>query len=509
MKQRKRKGKYLNRILACLGMMLILVNCFAGIVRADSYEQGKKGSFDLTIQEQNSEGTGSAPIAGVKLKLYKVGSVSFDGNVHFIINSELSSSGVDFEKLKSASDWYSAAEKLVSAVSATSQNVTEKVSDLQGKITYADLEEGMYLIVGDANSTATVTPMLLSVPFATDEGWVYNVQAYPKAEINKFSTGITVTKRLYYIDMSNFGQIPMNASDATFKIGLFLDKEGTIPFGSDYIKSINIKKANSGTATYNNVPDGTYYIFELDENNKPMEINKAMEVSSGKSYYYTVTDKSETENNSALVDQSSPQAVSYVNNNYYYLPDGYYLSGRISITKRVLVDGQETTTDDTFYAGVFSNKNGSMKLVQNVELKQNDTVTVTIPFEENQMPDSVTYVVKETDKDGNILNADDFPYQISGEGDVKLEESKQYRGSITITNSKNKNATATPTAEPGGSGDNGNGNGGNPARTDNSGSTSQKPVKTGDNSNPAFWGLLLIGSALLIGVFVYRTKKQK
>ena len=72
MKQRKRKGKYLNRILACLGMMLILVNCFAGIVRADSYEQGKKGSFDLTIQEQNSEGTGSAPIAGVKLKLYKV-----------------------------------------------------------------------------------------------------------------------------------------------------------------------------------------------------------------------------------------------------------------------------------------------------------------------------------------------------------------------------------------------------------------------------------------------------
>ena len=144
-----------------------------------------------------------------------------------------------------------------------------------------------------------------------------------------------------------------------------------------------------------------------------------------------------------------------------------------------------------------------------MELKQNDTVTVTIPFEENQMPDSVTYVVKETDKDGNILNADDFPYQISGEGDVKLEESKQYKGSITITNSKNKNATATPTTEPGGSGDNGNGNGGNPARTDNSGSTSQKPVKTGDNSNPAFWGLLLIGSALLIGVFVYRTKKQK
>lgn len=505
MKQWKKKGKYWNRILACLGMLLILVNCFAGVVRADSYEQGKKGSFDLTIQEQNSEGTGSAPIAGVKLKLYKVGSVSFDGNVHFIINSELSSSGVEFEKLKSASDWYSAAEKLASVVPPTLQTDAEKVSDLQGKINCSDLEEGMYLIVGDADSTATVTPMLLSVPFATDEGWVYNVQAYPKAEINKFSTGITVTKRLYYIDMSNFSQIPMNASDATFKIGLFLDKEGTIPFGSDYIKSINIKNASSGTVTYDNVPDGTYYIFELDENNKPVTINKAMEVSGGKSYYYTVTNAAETENNSAAVSQSSPKAVSYVNNNYYYLPEGFYLSGRINIKKRVLVDGEEKTTDDTFYAGVFSKKsNGSLKLVQNVELKQNDTVTVTVPFEQNQMPDSVTYVVKETDKDGNVLNADEFPYEISGEGDVKLEESKQYRSSITITNSKNTKVTATPTSEPGDSG-----NGGNSGGNGNSGSSSQKPVKTGDTSNPVFWGLLLIGSALLIGVFVYRTKKQR
>lgn len=507
MKQCKRKGKYWNRILACLGMMLILVNCFTGIVRADSYEQGKKGNFNLIIQEQNSEGTGSTPLSGVKLKLYKVGNVEFDGNVHFIINSDLESTGVDFEKLESAGDWYSAAEKLATAVGNTSLAATEAVSDAQGSIVYSDLEEGMYLLVGDAGSVATVTPMLLSIPFATDEGWVYDVQAYPKAEKNNFSAGINVTKRLYYIDMSTFAQTPMNAQDATFKVGLFLDKEGTIPYGNDYIKTINIKNGSSGTATYTNVADGTYYIFELDENNKPMEINKAMEVSSGQNYYYTVTNASEAADNTATIGASNPQTVSYVNNNYYYLPDGYYLSGRISITKRVLVDGQETTTDDTFYAGVFSNKNGSLELVQNVELKQNDTVTVTIPFEENQMPDSVTYVVKETDKDGNILNADSFPYEISGEGDVKLEQSKQYRSSITITNSKSKNATATPTAQPGNSGD--NSNGGNQARTDNSGSTSQKPVKTGDNSNPAFWGLLLIGSALLIGIFVYRTKKQR
>ena len=41
----------------------------------------------------------------------------------------------------------------------------------------------MYLVIGAAESSVKVTPMLLTVPFAsTEEGWIYDVQAYPKAE---------------------------------------------------------------------------------------------------------------------------------------------------------------------------------------------------------------------------------------------------------------------------------------------------------------------------------------
>ena len=40
------------------------------------------------------------PIPNVKLTLYKVGSVTFDGNVHFVTDSVLQFTGIDFENLK-------------------------------------------------------------------------------------------------------------------------------------------------------------------------------------------------------------------------------------------------------------------------------------------------------------------------------------------------------------------------------------------------------------------------
>lgn len=514
-KQCKKKRKIWNKILACLGMILMLANCFTGIVQAGDYIPDQKGSFTLTLQETDAENN-TTPLKDVALNLYKVGGVdTSDGNVHFIIDDKLSFTGIDFDTIESAGDWYTAAEKISTAVTEAGLTATQGTSDAEGKVVYSDLEQGMYLIIqGDADSKVSVSPMLLSVPFVQEgEGWIYDVQAYPKAETKPVTTAINVTKRLYYINSSTFERTEMNTEDGTYKIGLYLDKAGTIPYGGDYLKEINIKNASSGTATYSDVPDGTYYIFELDENNKPMTLNQEMQVANGRTYFYNVTDSAEKEDNSTTISkETTPETVAYVNNNYYYLPDGYYLSGKIDIKKRVLVGGQESTVNDTFYAGVFEkNSDGSLKLVQTVELKQNDTVTVTIPFEQNTMPDKVTYTVKETDKDGNILNANDFPYAISGEGDVTLEQSQQYKGSIELTNSKDAETTpgATNTPAPGSNDNNNGGNGNNTPANNNGGSTSQSPVKTGDTSNPAMWALILICSAIVIGIFVKRARKQK
>ena len=161
------------------------------------------------------------------------------------------------------------------------------------------------------------------------------------------------------------------------------------------------------------------------------------------------------------------------------------------------MDGVKKTVDDKFYANVFDD---SGKAVSTVELKQNDKVTVTVPFSED-IKATVTYAVKETDKDGNVLDKDSFAYVVSGEGSVKLNESDQYHGSIEITNTK-KDAAVTPGGSNGGCGSDASSHGG---------SATSRPVKTGDPMNPAFWGLVLLVSVIVIagGVVAYKKRKQK
>ena len=515
-RQWKKKLKYWNKLLACLGAVLMLIGCLPGKVQADNYLPDEKGSFELTLQETDADGN-QTPLADIGLKLYKVGSVEYDGNVHFVIDSALASTGIDFEALNgsTASVWLETAETLSQAVESAGITAQELSSDEQGKVIFTDLEQGMYLIVqSDPEGRVSVAPMLLSIPFAKEgEGWTYQVQAYPKCASNPVETGVNVTKRLYYIDTQNdYAIIPMSTEDSTFKVGLFLDKDGTIPFSDDYIRDINIKNAQSGDASYTNIPDGTYYIFELNENGQPMAMNNAVEVEDGQLTYYNVTDSSENENNTATVEQAStPQTVSYVNNYYYDLPDGYSLRAQLKITKKVLINGQQTTVDDTFYAGVFSeDSDGNLTLIQNVTLTQNGTVDVEIPLDANEQPDKVTYVIKETDKDGNILDSDEFPYEISGEGNLEVTREGQYKGAITLTNSRNT-ATPTVTKTPSDTGTptpgNNDNNGNTPPRSGQS--TSQHPVKTGDNTNIAIWVVLLVAAVVIIGFIGYRSRKRK
>ncbi len=89
-KQKKKKFKMWNKLLAFLGMFVMLTCCLAGTVQAGSYEAGRKGSLNLTVQQMDAEGK-TTPLTGVKLELYRVADVSFDGNVHFVLTSSMSS----------------------------------------------------------------------------------------------------------------------------------------------------------------------------------------------------------------------------------------------------------------------------------------------------------------------------------------------------------------------------------------------------------------------------------
>ena len=236
-----------------------------------------------------------------------------------------------------------------------------------------------------------------------------------------------------------------------------------------------------------------------------------MQIDKENSFHYNVTNAADKEDNSVVVDDNTvaTDIAAYVNNIFSTLPEGFFVNGKIEITKNVVVDGVKKNVDDKFYATVFDD---SGKVVSTVELKQNDKVTVTVPFSED-IKDTVTYAVKETDKNGNVLDKDAFAYVVSGEGSVKLNESDQYHGSIEITNTK-KDAAVTPGGSNGGSGTS---NGGSDASShggsgaSSHGGSATSPVKTGDPMNPAFWGLVLLVSVIVIagGVIVYKKRKQK
>ena len=70
MKQKKKKFKMWNKLLAFLGMFVMLTGCLAGTVQAGSYEAGKKGSLNLTVQQTDEDGK-TTPLTGVKLELYR------------------------------------------------------------------------------------------------------------------------------------------------------------------------------------------------------------------------------------------------------------------------------------------------------------------------------------------------------------------------------------------------------------------------------------------------------
>ena len=98
--------------------------------------------------------------------------MNFDGNVHFVLDEALAAAAIDFDSITTADGWYEAAEKLAAMIVSGIVDVwgMSKSSDAEGNMTFADLAEGMYLVVQtDGNSSVMVSPMLISVPFADQE----------------------------------------------------------------------------------------------------------------------------------------------------------------------------------------------------------------------------------------------------------------------------------------------------------------------------------------------------
>ena len=513
MKRRSRKRNLFSNILAFLTLVAVTLCALPisslNLARADTYISSRAGSIEAILMSQPDSSGKYTTYAGISMKLYQVGTLSEDnGNVSFVLDSRFASSGIKMEALTTADKWAAAAQTLAGMAGSSGLNAIEGTSDVQGQIFFNNLEQGVYLLVqSSAQERIVISPSLLTVPLQENGQWIYDIKTYPKFTPDNAKTDISVTKRLYSVTEDS-QTIPLSADDATFKIGLYKDKAGTVPFREDYERDIHIKGTTSGTAVWKDVTEGSYYVFELDEKGNPVEINQQIYVDEENSWMYNVKDENENENNQVIVSKSGSSGNMYVDNYFYYLPHGYYQNCTLKINKNVLVDGEKKTVDDTFYAGIF--EKDSEILISNVELVQNGTVEVNIELPEEDIPEEITYTIKETDAQGYPLDKDEFSYTVSGEGDVTFKESEGYEKEITLTNSLSTiTPTATPTPPAGQPTQNHNYLSSNTSViTHQTTSTNVKSPKTGDNTHVALW-IVILAAAAAGGTFVvYKINKK-
>jgi LPXTG-motif cell wall-anchored protein len=435
--------KWQKRIPA--GMLLL----FVGLISGNMYDV-YAASGNLNVQ-LNDLGT---PMDNVGFSVYEVGSLNTQNK--WELTGTLSGKGVELNGLEYASQWDAAAARLAYLVDQEGLQGSSGVTDSNGLMRMANLEEGIYLVVQDGGEKyGDISPFLISIPYQSGKERTEDVTVYPKAEYvpeeDKIGK-ITVTKRAGYLDPELLETVTLLPKDTTYYVGLFRDSQGTVPYGNDYIRAIRMQMISQGTAEFDNLPEGTYYIFETDEYGNVIPVGDIQD-DNGVSWVCQLDAGASQEID--ITPEESDQEVStgFLNMYYEYLPQQFAYGGYIDITKEVFRNDENVTVDDTFYAGVFYDEDAT-DLLELVELEQNDTVEVEVPLGGETGDEPVVYYIYETDEDGNRVDqAEGFAYLVTGEDHVQLRKGK-IDGDVTIVNTVKEvtpelSITPIPTSTPG------------------------------------------------------------
>ena len=163
-------------ITSVLTIIFLLCNFTTTVFAHDVPDFTKKGSITITMT------SGDTYVKGGSLTLYKVGDIyEDDGNYSFKLSENFADSGEDLENLQSSQ----VAKNLANYALRHSISGVNKDIDQNTKVTFTELELGLYLIVQNkaANGYSKCSPFLISVPNHTNGVYIYNVDASPKVEI--------------------------------------------------------------------------------------------------------------------------------------------------------------------------------------------------------------------------------------------------------------------------------------------------------------------------------------
>lgn len=170
--------KHLITLLTVLALFGCLPVCASAI---DVPEPGRLGSITVTMR------SGSKIVAGGELTAYRVGRVADDGdyNYSFVPTGVFTDWGTDFGDLNSGEQSAKTAKSLADYVKKQKITGVKKTVGKDGKVTFPELEQGLYLLVQTkaASGYSAVNPFLVSVPYLKDGRYIYEVDATSKTEL--------------------------------------------------------------------------------------------------------------------------------------------------------------------------------------------------------------------------------------------------------------------------------------------------------------------------------------
>ena len=243
-----KKIRFIIAVLTALSMLAAIPVMASGT----TIDWDRTGSITVTLHDSTGD---HEIVPGVTLILYHVAdAVSENYNLGFEYTEDFEGCSADLSDLNAAG----LADQLLAYAETNGIEGTVVTAGEDGAVVFEDLPLGLYLIaqVGEVEGYYPIDPFIVTIPMTNPEGtgWIYDIDASPKAEEAPISTPepvfISLTIRKVWDDEDN----AQNLRPDSISVYLLMDGER--------IDMITLTAENDWSYLWEGLEDGHSYTVE-------------------------------------------------------------------------------------------------------------------------------------------------------------------------------------------------------------------------------------------------------
>lgn len=251
-----------SSVKALTAVLLCVVMCFSLLsVSASALSLDKKGSISITCLDRETKQS----VAGAVFRLYRIADAFVENDsLNYRYTDDFASSGMEMGNF---SDAYLPIHLMAYALLNDVQHI-EKISAADGKVIFSDLAAGAYLVVpmGAGEGYLRPSPFIVLVPMQDTalNQWVYDIDASPKVEADKDSSGektyISV-KKLW----QGTGKHPDSIKVTLLKDGIAIETVMLSAENNWYHRWDDLEKKHSWSVVEADVPEGYTVSYDISQ----------------------------------------------------------------------------------------------------------------------------------------------------------------------------------------------------------------------------------------------------